>query len=233
MTAPAERRDRPGLAELLEVTSPRARVARESAQTLPVLPELAGLLPYGGLQRGTVTTVADPGLLLALAAGPSTASSSSYTAIVGLPDIGLAAAASYGIDLHRVLLADEPGEQWPEVLAALLPAVDVALLGVTAPPAPAVASRLGARLRQHGTVLLTPGPWPGAALHLQVEARQWTGLGDGHGQLLSRRVRVRSAGRGLPGVGRSVELLLPDERGHVAAVGAVERASGGRVAAFG
>ncbi|WP_052390989.1 hypothetical protein [Streptomyces sp. NRRL B-24484] len=217
MTAPAEPRPRPGLAELLEHTSPKARADREATQTLPVLEELAALLPYRGLQRGTATVVADTALLLALTAGPLLANPSSFAAAVALPDLGLAAAAGHGIDLHRLLLADTPGEQWPEVLSALLPAADVVLLGPVA-PTPAVAHRIGARLRQRGAVLLTTGPWPGASLQLQVQAGRWSGLGDGHGQLISRQVRVHAAGRGLPGVGRTAELLLPDAHGRVAPV---------------
>jgi hypothetical protein len=217
MTAPAEPRERPALTDLLEATSPAARARAEAAQTLPVQPELATLLPHGGLQRGTVAVVRDPGLLLALAAGPAVHRPDVWTAAVALPDLGLAAAAGYGIDLDRLLLADTPGDQWPDVCAGLLPAVEILLLGPVG-PSPATASRLGARLRQHGTVLLTPGPWPGAHLQLDVAARECTGLGDGHGQLMSRRVHIRASGRGAPGAGRTLEVLLPDERGTVTAV---------------
>src|SRR5207302_7365787 len=74
-------------------------LARE--RTLPVLPALAELLPEGGLRRGsTVTVLGDAtSLALALLAGPSQAGS--WCAAVGLPSLGLVAAAEVGIVLER------------------------------------------------------------------------------------------------------------------------------------
>ena len=82
-------------------------LARE--QRLPVLGPLEPLLPDGGLRRGiTVSVGSAPGiggatsLALALAAGPSI--SGSWVAAVGVPSLGLAAAAELGIDLERFVL---------------------------------------------------------------------------------------------------------------------------------
>ena len=51
---------------------------------LPVLPALAGLLPGGGLARGSVLSVEQPGLLcLALVAGASAAGA--WCGVAGLP----------------------------------------------------------------------------------------------------------------------------------------------------
>ncbi|MBA2496786.1 MAG: hypothetical protein H0V33_06755, partial [Acidimicrobiia bacterium] len=79
-------------------------------QVLPVLGALDGLLP-GGLRRGSSLAVGvgragRPGgatsLALAVAAGPSAAGS--WVAAVGVPSLGLAAAAGYGVDLDRLVL---------------------------------------------------------------------------------------------------------------------------------
>ncbi|MFE7531343.1 hypothetical protein ACFU7Y_37405 [Kitasatospora sp. NPDC057542] len=89
-----------------------------------------------------------------------------------------------------------------------------------APPrslAPRAVDRLVGHLRRAGTVLITPGPWPGAHLRLDVTARHWSGVQDGWGQLERRRVRVESSGRGSAARPRSAELWLPDATGTVAA----------------
>ena len=66
---------------------------------LPVLPALRGLLP-GGLQRGTVVAAGHWSLLcLAVAAGASAAGA--WCAAVGLPQLGVAAAAGIGLDPSR------------------------------------------------------------------------------------------------------------------------------------
>ncbi|MFD9591973.1 hypothetical protein ACFWA9_04340 [Kitasatospora sp. NPDC059973] len=104
----AERAER--LAGLMDATSPETRARQDQATVLPVLEPLRRLLPHGGLAKGTVTEATDVSLLLALAAGPATADRYAWTAAVGLPDLGWAAAAGYGLDLTRVVLADSPGD---------------------------------------------------------------------------------------------------------------------------
>lgn len=47
-----------------------------------MLPALEPLLPEGRLPKGTVVEVLDPGLLLAVAAGPAAASHVLWTAII-------------------------------------------------------------------------------------------------------------------------------------------------------
>ncbi|MFJ5926480.1 hypothetical protein ACIQF6_28145 [Kitasatospora sp. NPDC092948] len=204
------------LAELLESTSPAARARAEMTGTWPVAGPLAPLLPDGGLPCGVVTQAAgDLALALALTGGASTARPAAWSAAVGLPELGLAAWAGHGQDLARALLVDHPGEQhWAEVVSVLIPAVDVLL--VAPPPGaltPHLVQRLGARLRRHRCALVSTGPWPGAALHLEVAGHEgWEGLADGHGQLTRRRVTVRSTGR-LVWRAREAELLLPGASG--------------------
>ncbi|PYC76819.1 hypothetical protein C7C46_21820 [Streptomyces tateyamensis] len=185
-------------------------------------PVLGGLLP--GIKRGTAVSVAgDAGLLLALAtgAGPER---DGWCAAVGLPELGLLAATGYGIDPGRLLLADRPGRQWPEVVAALAGGVEVVLLRPPGEVAPQLAARLGAVLRRTGCVLLVAGDWPGAALRLSVRRSRWVGLGAGHGLLAGRQAEVLVEGRGAAARGRSGWLWLPDEHGVVRALTPAEQA---------
>ncbi|MFF4383223.1 hypothetical protein [Kitasatospora sp. NPDC001547] len=190
--------------------------AAERRGLLPVAPALREVLPDAGLRRGTAVSVAggDTGLLLALAAGVKE-TEGGWAAAVGLPDLGLAAAEGYGLDLRRLLVADDPGPHWAEVVSVLAGAVELIMLRPDGPVPPKLAARLAAVLRRSGCVLLVAGPWPGAALRLGVRSGRWFGLGDGHGQLVGRQVEVVAEGRGSAGRGRTARLWLPDEHGAV------------------
>ncbi len=203
------------LAELLGQTSPGARSRQALADVLPVLEPLRPLLPHGGLARGTVTVAPDLGTLLALAAGPADADPYGYTAVIGLPELGLAAAAGYGIDLRRLLAVDDPGAHYAEVVSTLAAVCPVVIAAGHRNLAPRAADRLAAHLRRAGTVVLTPGPWPGAQLRVDTRSEGWVGVGDGWGQLDRRRVELRVVGRGSAGRERRAELWLPDANGEV------------------
>jgi hypothetical protein len=217
-----------------------ARLARPLVlardQTVALLPGLADLVPEGGLQRGsTVVVEGGPGatsLALALAAGPSAAGG--WVAVVGRPDLGLAAAVEAGIVAERlVLVAEPPRDQWATVVAALVGAVDVVLAGPQRVGA-ADARRLAARARERGTVLVQVAPGPGRSASgrsasgrgagLEVDLRwtvtevEWQGLGQGHGHLRSRRIAVEATGRRRAARPRRAELWLPDEQGRIRAV---------------
>lgn len=203
------------LAEVVE--APRHGGGGPEPGPLPVLPPLRGLLP--GLWRGQVVAVDGPGALpLALVAGAVPAGVSSadrWCGVVGLPEVGVLAAAGMGADLDRLLLADRPGERWADVVAALLPAAEVVLVRPPAPPPAAVSRRLLGLARQHGAALVSVGSWEGAHLRLRVATSVWTGLGDGHGHLLGRRVKVVAEGRGAGGRPRSSWLWLPGPDGTI------------------
>ncbi len=192
-------------------------LARE--RTLPLLDPVAGLFPGGALRRGTVVAMEGVGatsLALAVAAGPSAAGA--WTAVVGDPSFGLAAAAEAGIALERLLVIDAPdARSGAGVLAALIGSVDVVLAGPKARIRPAELRRLSARLRERGSVLLRLGPVDaqGVDVGLRIEATRWSGLGAGHGHLRVRRAVVRAQGRGAAARPRSAELLLPGPGGRV------------------
>lgn len=202
------------MAELLERARP---VAPAAQRALPVCPGLSGLLPYG-LARGSTVGVAagDLYILLALLIGASAAGS--WCAVVGLPELGVEAAAAMGVDLERLALVPEPGERWPTVVSTLLDGIDVVVLGLSRAVRPRVgdARRLSARARHQGAVLVVAGAkWPESPDLSLVEGEgTWDGLGRGHGHLLRRRVDVELSGRRAVRP-RRVSLWLPSESGAV------------------
>jgi hypothetical protein len=203
-----------GAAGRTELVGPGATLADE--RLLPVLPALRPLLPHQGLRRGTTVAVASSAALaLALVAGASAAGS--WVAAVGLPDLGIVAAAETGIALERLALVPVPGARaWPTVVAAFLDAVDVVLVRSPAGLPAGLARRLAARARERGAVLVPLGAWSEPAdLRLAITASDWHGLGQGHGSLLARRVEVVASGRGAAARERRVLLWLPSPDGTI------------------
>jgi hypothetical protein len=175
---------------------------------LPTHPAIAELLPGGGLKQGAMYSVENSAtLLLALLAGPSAAGS--WCGVVGVPELGIEAAASFGIDLDRLILVPNPGDQWLAVTAAI---ADVLTVVVAKPPRQASESnlaRLSARLRQRGSTLIVVGSWPQTEAMLSLSQSSWTGIGEGHGHLTARQVTVTVSTR-LDGRPHSARLWLPD-----------------------
>jgi len=213
----------PGVRTAAQLREPSPEAG--NGELLAVLPELARLLPGGGLRRGsTVAVRGATSLVLALLAAATR--DGSWAAVTGLPELGLAAAAELGVDLERIALVPHPGAELVAVLSALVDGFDLVVLG----PAPAgaiqpqTARRLAGRVRNRGTVLVTAGPWPGADLELTVSGRRWHGLTqDGHGHLRARNVVATSRGRGAAARPLSVGLQLPGPTGVVTGGGPPER----------
>jgi hypothetical protein len=202
----------PGVSTASRVAA-QADQARVTGRVLPVVPALAGLLPAAGLRRGTTVAVhGSSSLLLALLAEATAAGS--WAAVVGLPSLGLAAAAEYGVDVGRLALVPRPGADLPAVLAALLDGVDL-VVASTSTIQPAVARRLSARARHRGAVLLAFGAWPGADVELSCRLEPWSGLEDGYGHLRQRRALVRVRGRGAAARPVSAQLWLPGRDGSL------------------
>jgi hypothetical protein len=202
----------PGVSTASRVAA-QAERARATGKVLPVVPALAGLLPAAGLRRGsTVAVHGGMSLLLALLAEATAAGS--WAAVVGMPSLGLAAAAEYGVDLGRVALVPRPGVELPAVVAALLDGVDLVAVQAETVQA-AVARRLSARARHRGAVLLSSGAWPGADVELSCRFSAWSGPSDGYGHLRERRVQVRVHGRGAAARPVSAEFHLPGPTGEI------------------
>jgi hypothetical protein len=217
-------------AELRQVADRARPVTLARERTLPVAEPLQALLPDGALARGSAVAVAGAGATsLALNLTATASIAGSWVAVVGLAELGLAAAVEAGVDLRRLALVDapEPG-RWAAVVAALVGGVDLIVVDGRAPLAASEGRRLASRVRERGSVLVPvtpgslsvtsrPGAWP-ADLTLSVTAGRWEGLGDGHGHLRRRRVRVEAEGRGRAARPLRAELWLPSERGRVAAI---------------
>jgi hypothetical protein len=157
---------------------------------------------------------------LALALLAAASAQGSWCAAVGLPALGLAAAAELGVALERFPLVASPGRSpgaggWAWVVAALVDAVDVVLARPPAHVKAADARRLTARARERGAVLVVSGVgWPDAAeVQLTVTSAVWEGVGRGHGRLRGRRVEVVAGGRGAAARERRVALWLPHPEG--------------------
>ncbi len=200
------------------------RMQRNKLDTrdLPTNPALAELLPGGALAAGSAYSVIDSSILaLSLLQGPSAAGA--WCAVVGMPDLGVEAAAGLGIDLERLVLVPHPGEQWLSVVSAL---VDVVSIMLVRPPVrdgraritDGSASKLASRLRQREAVLVSLGDWPGASARLALTGSSWAGLGAGFGHLTGRQVTVGSTAAAWQGRAKSRRLWLPGPDQTVTAV---------------
>lgn len=148
------------------------------SRILPVTSDIKNLFPRHGLATGTILQP-DRGatsLLWRLLSQPSAAH---WCALVGLPHRHLPTAAEAGVNLEHLVTVDVPSLQVADASAALLEGFAVVALPTSA-FSPRQASRLVARARRHGTVLLwwgqPPMGWPGTETTLQVTTAQWHGL---------------------------------------------------------
>ena len=185
----------------------RARVnqmqGRPAAQPVATHPAFAGLLQ---LQTGSSYAVDSASLAMALMAGPS--ADGAGGGVVGSAEFGLEAAAAAGVELRRTILVPDPGEAWLEVTAPLIDVLGVVVVAAPSEVSAKDVSRIGARLRQRGAVLISYGDWPRCDARLSLRDAQWVGLGRGHGHLQARRVTVEVQ-RGTAPV-RTGQLWLPD-----------------------
>lgn len=205
------------LQALQEIAGRHRPVSTADERTLPVLEPLRALLPGGGLRRGaTVVITGSTAVLLAVLAGPSAAGL--WCAVLGMPWLGVVAAAEAGIALPRLALIPEPGPDWATIAAALIDGFDVVALAAPAHVRAADARRLAARARERGAVLLpVTDNWPGADVRVRAGPSRWIGLGDGYGHLRARYISVAVEGRGAAARPRHGRLWLPGLDEHVGA----------------
>ncbi len=193
----------------------RVQGRRLDAPVLPVLPALAPLLPGGGLRPGAAYSIASSAsLLFALLAAPSQAGS--WCGVVGMPQLGAEAAEGLGVDLSRLVLIPDPGSRWLAVTATIAEVLPVVAVRPGGRASDGDVSRLAARLRDRGAVLLVQGPWAQAEASIGVADPGWTGLGRGHGYLAGRELTVTVTSRRTP-VPRRGRVLLPAVDGALTA----------------
>jgi hypothetical protein len=163
----------------------------------------------GGLRKGaTVAAVGSNSLLLVLLA--EAMATGSTAAVVGLPDLNLVAAREgYGIDLARLALVPDPGEQWQSAVGALIDGLDLIVVAASGSVQDGDARALMARARRRGCVLVPTRPWPGCDLMLSAGSSRWCGLGAGRGRLRLQEMTVTAAGRGRAEQPRTTLLQLP------------------------
>ncbi|MET0233637.1 MAG: hypothetical protein ABW224_03260 [Kibdelosporangium sp.] len=178
-----------GVASGLALTS----VDRE--RVLPVRQALAGLFPWGGLRRGSTVAVRGSVTLLLVLLAEATAGGS-WAGVIGMPRLGVVAAAELGVAVTRLALVPHPGADLPAVAGALLDGMDIVVISAAGRIGDSQARRLSARARHRGAVLVPFGPWPGADLELGHVRSQWSGLDSGYGYLRDRELVVTSRGRG-------------------------------------
>ncbi len=177
------------------------------------------MLPDAGLVRGRVVGCTGPAAMsLALALTARATTTGSWLAVVGVPMLGVEAAAELGVPLERLVRVDSDGRpaNWAERVGAAADGFDLVL---TCPPpgAERAVRKVRQRLQARGVVLLAVGPTsPGISCDLEftTTAVDWAGVGDGYGALYGRRAMVRAGGRRMP---RAVErdMWLPGPNGRV------------------
>lgn len=175
------------------------RQAEQAAQATLAVPEpVAHLLPHRGIVRGTVVSVSGAASLLVgmLAAATGTGH---HAAVIGVPRLGLLAAAEMGAELSRIAVIPDPGPDAVEVAAVLLDGMDMVVLGLGgASVSPSRARAVIARARTKGSVLVvTDGRWESAELRLDARVDGYGGIGEGHGRVRSVHLEVSVQGRAL------------------------------------
>ncbi|MFC8921706.1 hypothetical protein [Cellulosimicrobium sp. NPDC057127] len=124
---------------------------------------LGALLDDGVLPAGAVSVVSgSTSLLLALLA--MSQGSAQWVAFVGMPDLGLLAAADAGLDLDRVAVVPRVGAEAATVVAALLDGFSYVAVGPGLALAPSDRRRLLARARERDASLVSTHPWEQPAL---------------------------------------------------------------------
>lgn len=209
----------PGTVTLDEIGRRIRPVVLAGEKVLPVPDAVRAVLPMGGLVKGASLSVAGAGATsLALVTLSTTSQRGSWIAFVGIDSLGWGAAARCGLDLTRTVAINSPPiSRWATVTAALVDAFDVVVVDPLHQVAAPDARRLGARLRERGSVLMSIRPvdgrrrfaWPVPHdLSLTVDAPRWSGLGEGSGHLVERVVSVSSSGRRSADRLRRVELRV-------------------------
>jgi len=211
----------------------------------PVLAPLFGVAPGDpGLVRGhTVVCSGSAAMSCALAVMAAPTQVGSWAGVVGLPSVGVSAAAELGVVLSRTVFvagtsssstsssstssSTFASSDMAAVISALVDGVEVLVLSrqVVASVSGGVMRTLHTRLQSRGGVLVLVGD-PGsvsADVRLVATTMMWDGVGAGNGHLQRRRVSIELAARrrGRP---TRADVWLPDHRGGLSMCD--ERSSG-------
>lgn len=173
---------------------------RLGADAVPLPAGLGPLFP-GGLARGSVVVV-EGSTSLGCALAAAAMGESGWLAAIGVADMGWLAAADAGVDLARVVHVPRPGSEVDGVAAACVDSFAAVVLGSAVTLGAGACRSLLGRIRAHGTVVISSGPWPGAVrLRAQVRGSQGCARGEGH-------LRGRTLGVSRDGMGEIVALHM-------------------------
>lgn len=175
----------------------------------PVFPlpsGLGSLFPHGGLRRGATYQVdSSASLLWALLA--TATDRGVWCAVVGMPDLGLAAAEDMGVNLDRLILVPYPAEHWLSVVSALIDVVGIVAMGPLSAPSDRMMGTLLGRLRDREATLVVQSNWPRTDASIGVSEHHWEGLSQGRGILHEHRLGITVRSRTSNAV-RRCELVI-------------------------
>lgn len=180
--------DEPGIGQ--------ASVSSEAVLAMPQW--LTGAGNVGGLPRGAVTSLADcPAVVIELLAYVT--ATGGCAAVVGYPNLALAAVAAAGGDLGRLIVVPDPAPHAAAVVSTLAEGVDMVVFVPVNAVNPTFTRPIEARLRRSRCALVSCGrTWPGARLNIDVRVTGVGGLGRGSGRVRSVDVAGRVWGKAQP-----------------------------------
>lgn len=208
-----------------EVRAKVAPVTLAGDHLLPLISPLAAVVPWGGLRRGTSISVQGSAgfgaTSLALALIAEATQRGSWAVVVGIPSIGLTAAAELGVALERLAVIERPKtSMWASVVGALIGSFDLVMVSPQHRLPPSDQRRLSSRARERGTVMMSVAADPigTSDLSFKLINSGWEGVGEGHGYLRSRQVLLEVGGRREASRPTTVRLRLPGASGKVEVV---------------
>lgn len=181
-------------------TASTALLARE--RNLPVHPVLAPLFVSGLVRGQTVVCAGSASVSGALALLVAPTQQGSWAGVIGVPTLGVVAAADMGVVLERTVFVDGPLDAHGDpanVLGALVDGVDLVVTSSSflASLPPSLVRRFTTRLQSRGAVCIVVDETRAVSGDVRVttRVREWSGIGGGHGHVRARRVTVSVDGR--------------------------------------
>ncbi|MCF4005976.1 hypothetical protein L1O03_02135 [Corynebacterium uropygiale] len=180
-------------------------------EVVELMPELADLLPCGGLPRGMVSSLGESPLL-AVRLIAYCSSRGGHVAIVGWPELSCAAMMEAGADLSKIVSVPSPEGDIFHIGALLAEGMDVVICRENPTAAgetlsPSRARSVQAKLRLTRAVLLSVGMrFPSTGLELSAQVCAFHGIGEGEGRVRGVDLEVSIRVRGRPAMTRLLRL---------------------------
>lgn len=202
------------------VPQPSAVTTAANLQSMAPIPSpewLSQCMDIGGVPRAAVTSVADcPAAHVDMIA--ATTRASGCVAIVGYPQLALAAIDASGGNLERLVVIPDPAPHAAAVVGTLLEGLDMVFYRPSVDVTPTFARPVEARLHKSQCALVVSGQtWPRAQMNIDVRVVGVTGLGRGSGRIRGIEVDGQVWGKSQPP--RSFHAVLGDVDAHGISVG--------------